>query len=124
MKLSEAEWQIMNTLWQKYPVTAREVLENLPPDTKWAYTTLKTMLTRLVNKKAVEEYKRANTSIYKPLVSQKRARSNAFKTLLNAAFDGTVGSLLQFMIDEQNLTKKDRQKLAQLLSEIKSKEEK
>ena len=29
MKLTEAEWQIMNALWQKHPATAREIMDRL-----------------------------------------------------------------------------------------------
>jgi len=62
MKLTEAEWQIMNALWKQYPATAREVIERIPVETGWADTTVKTMLSRLVAKKVVAEVKRSNTS--------------------------------------------------------------
>ena len=58
MKLTESEWQIMNALWQGHPATAREVAERLPNEVSWAYTTIKTMLTRLAAKNAVSEEKR------------------------------------------------------------------
>ena len=63
MRLSETEWQIMNALWQYHPATAREVSEQLPEDVSWAYTTIKTMLNRLVEKKAVSERKQGKTPI-------------------------------------------------------------
>jgi BlaI family penicillinase repressor len=69
MKLSEAEWQIMNALWKRSPATARDLIEYLPKDTNWAYTTIKTMLSRLLSKHAVSERKRGNTSVYEPLLS-------------------------------------------------------
>ncbi|MHC4216037.1 MAG: BlaI/MecI/CopY family transcriptional regulator, partial [Planctomycetota bacterium] len=58
MKLTEAEWLIMNALWHKHPATARQIAERLPAGVKWAYTTIKTMLTRLVEKNALTESKR------------------------------------------------------------------
>ena len=66
MKLSKSEWQIMNALWQKNPATARELMDKLPSGVKWAYTTVKTMLNRLVEKNVLAEYKQGNTSLYKP----------------------------------------------------------
>ena len=57
MKLTKAEWQIMNALWEDHPATARDIMDRLPTGVKWAYTTIKTMLTRLVEKKAVSETK-------------------------------------------------------------------
>ncbi len=30
MKLTEAQWQIGNALWQKHPATARNIMDRLP----------------------------------------------------------------------------------------------
>ncbi len=115
MRLSESEWQIMNALWQRYPASARELIERLPKNINWAYTTLKTMLTRLVAKNVVSERKRANTSIYEPLITRSKARRNALQSLMDQAFDGAMGPLMHFLIEDQKLSKKQRQELLQLL---------
>jgi BlaI family penicillinase repressor len=115
MKLTQAEWQIMNALWKKHPATARDIMSRLPKDVKWAYTTLKTMLSRLVEKEAVSEAKRANTSIYQPLVSQHKARLSAFRLLLNQSFDGAMGPLMHFLLQEQKLNDKQKKELIEIL---------
>ncbi|MBE0536523.1 MAG: BlaI/MecI/CopY family transcriptional regulator, partial [Phycisphaerae bacterium] len=74
MKLTDAEWQIMNALWKGWPATTREIAGRLPKDVKWAYTTIKTMLTRLAEKGAVAETKRGHVGVYEPLVSLGEAR--------------------------------------------------
>lgn len=121
MRFAESEWQIMNVLWKQSPATAREVAEQLPEDVSWAYTTIKTILSRLVAKEAVSERKRGNTSIYEPLVSRKKARRSALKSLLNQAFDGAVEPLLNFLAEDRKLTKKQRRELARMLEEEESK---
>jgi len=123
MKFTEPEWQIMNTLWQQHPATARELAERLPEEVKWAYTTIKTMLTRLVAKKAVSERKRANTSLYEPLVSRDRARRSAVRSLLDKAFDGAVEPMLYFIADDRKLTSKQRRQLLELLQADETKKE-
>jgi len=115
MKLTEAEWQIMNALWQKHPATARDIMDRLDRPVNWAYTTIKTMLTRLVEKKAVGEVKQGNTSVYEPLVSQQKARLSAFRSLLDQAFDGAVGPLVHFLAEEEQLTAQERAELRELL---------
>jgi BlaI family penicillinase repressor len=115
MKLTEAEWQIMNALWAKHPATAREVMDRLPAGVKWAYTTIKTMLTRLVEKQAVSEAKQGNISMYDPLVSQRGARLSAFRSLLETAFDGAMGPLVHFLVEEEQLTPKQKKELARLV---------
>ena len=117
MKLTKAEWQIMNALWEKHPATARDVMERLPAGVKWAYTTIKTMLTRLVEKQAVSEAKQGNTSVYDPLVSQRKARISAFRSLVDQAFDGAMGPLVHFLVEEKQLTPKQQAELAKLLQD-------
>jgi BlaI family penicillinase repressor len=107
----------MNALWKRSPATARDVAEHLPSDVKWAYTTIKTILSRLVVKNAVSERKRGNTSVYEPLVSRQKARRSALSSLLNQAFDGAVEPLLNFLVEDKKLSKKQRQELAQILEE-------
>ena len=115
MKLSKTEWQIMNALWEKHPATAREVAESLPTNIKWAYTTIKTILTRLLGKGAVSERKRANTSVYQPLVSQQQARRSALRGLADQAFNGAFGPLMHFLLEDQDLSDKQRKELMEAL---------
>jgi BlaI family penicillinase repressor len=117
MKLTDAEWQIMNCLWEKHPATARGIAGRLPEDVRWAYTTIRTLLARLVDKGAVREYKEGNTSLYEPLLTRDNARRSALKTLVNQAFDGAYGPLMHFLINDQSLTPKQRQALARALEE-------
>jgi BlaI family penicillinase repressor len=117
MKLTEAEWQIMKALWEKHPATAREVMERLPAGVKWAYTTIKTMLTRLVDKQVVREAKQGNTSLYDPLISQRKARLSAFRSLLETAFDGAMGPLVHFLVEEERLSPKQKRELAKIMQD-------
>ena len=115
MKLTQAEWQIMNALWEKHPATARDIMSRLPRGVKWAYTTVKTMLSRLVEKEAVSESKQSNTSYYEPLVSQHKARLSAFRILLDQSFNGAMGPLMHFMLQEQKLNDKQKEELIDIL---------
>jgi predicted transcriptional regulator len=122
MRLSEAEWQIRKALWRCQPATVRDLIEHLPPGVDWAYTTVKTMLTRLEGKEAVSERKTKNVSVYEALVSPQTARGSAWSSFLNQAFDGAMEPLLHFLVRERKLTKKQRRHLAQLLEEEELKE--
>jgi len=107
----------MKALWEKHPATAREIMERLPAGVKWAYTTIKTMLTRLVEKQVVREAKQGNTSVYDPLISQRKARLIAFRSLLETAFDGAMGPLVHFLVEEEQLTAKQKRELARLVED-------
>ena len=117
MKLTEAEWQIMNALWEKWPATARQVADRLGDDVNWAYTTIKTMLTRLAEKKAVKETKKGNVGLYKPILTRQNAQRNALKLLVNQAFDGAFGPLMHFLVEEQKLSEKQKEEVLEVLKE-------
>jgi len=120
MKLTETEWQLMNALWKKHPATAREIMEEIPGEVKWAYTTIKTMLARLIKKNAITEYKRGNMSFYEPAIEQNKTRYNAVKSLFNKVLEGTMEPVISFISKEQKLSENDRQKLLKLLKEKES----
>lgn len=121
MKLTETEWQIMNSLWERHPATARGVAERLPDKIKWAYTTIRTLLARLAQKGAVREYKEGNTSLYEPLLTRDNARRSALKTLVNQAFDGAFGPMLHFLVNDKTLSPQQRKELTQALEKQNSK---
>ena len=117
MKLTNAEWQLMNCLWERHPATARGIAQRLPEDVKWAYTTIRTLLARLADKGAVREYKEGNTSLYEPLLTRDNARRSALKTLVNQAFDGAYGPLMHFLVNDRRLSAEQRRALAKILED-------
>ena len=116
MKLTEPEWLIMNVLWDRHPAKTRGVFERLPSTVNWAYTTVKTMLDRLVEKKLVRKSKRGNIGYYEPLLSRQQARRTALSKLLDQAFDGAFGPLMHFLVEDENLSAKQRKELIKILS--------
>jgi BlaI family transcriptional regulator, penicillinase repressor len=115
MKLTEAEWQIMNALWSGSPATARQIAERLPADINWAYTTIKTMLSRLTDKRAIRETKKGNVGLYEPILTRLQARRSALKSLANQAFDGAFGPLMHFLLEDQKLSGKQKEEILQAL---------
>ena len=117
MKLTEAEWQIMNALWETRPATAGQIADGLGDDVNWAYTTIKTMLTRLADKNVVKEAKNGNVSIYEPVLTRQKAQRSALKSLVNQAFDGAFGPLMHFLVEDQKLSDKQKEELLQTLEQ-------
>jgi BlaI family penicillinase repressor len=107
----------MRVLWQDSPSSARQVLNAVEGETGWAYSTVKTILARLHEKGVLAVETRGNTSYYAPLLEQGTARRSAVKKLLERAFDGTFGSLLHHMVDEESLSRKERTALRKMLRE-------
>ncbi len=105
----------MQALWKQSPANVREVMQSLPEDNDWAYSTVKTLLTRLAEKAAVAVSKQANTSYFKPLITQPEAQRSEIHHLINRVFDGTVGGLVQHLLNKEPLSKVQQQELMALL---------
>jgi BlaI family penicillinase repressor len=117
IRLTDAEWQVMEVVWERGTARARDVHEALLPRTAWSYSTVKTQLTRLVGKGALREEFDRNTAVYTPTVTRQHARRYALRALLEAAFGGQLGSLVQHMVEQKSLSARDRAELRRLLDE-------
>jgi BlaI family transcriptional regulator, penicillinase repressor len=117
MKLTDAEWKIMDVLWDEHPLTAREIMDRAQSDVDWAYTTVKTMLSRLQSKEAVRAVVRGNTNFYEPITTREEARHTEISSVAKRAFDGALGPLMHFLVSERELSDDDRDKLLTLLQE-------
>jgi len=124
MKLSDSEWKVMTALWESSPASVRDVLERIGPDTRWAYSTVKTILERLVRKKALRVRKRANSGIFEPLITRSAARRAALRSLIERAFDGAFGPLVQHLFVEEKLSSQERRQLASMLEDLDREREK
>ena len=115
MNLTSAEWRVMNALWQDWPATAREIEARLSDEVHWAYTTLRSVLARLEEKGAVKEYKRSNVSFYEPILTRRKARMAALRSVVSEAFEGAFGPLVHFLVEEEALSEEERRKLMDAL---------
>lgn len=115
VRLTEAEWKVMREVWERAPATARDVLDGLGRSSTWAYTTVKTLLTRLEAKGAVRERMDGNTAVYEPLISEADARRSAVRDLVERAFGGSLAPMVRYLVDEGDLTAADVTKIRKAL---------
>lgn len=110
--LSDAEWRIMNALWQGSPASVRDVLDRIEGSPRWAYTTVKTLLARLVEKGAVSVERQRGASLFTPCISQNEARRRALRSLIDRAFGGSLPPLVQFLLSSEPLSARERAELS------------
>ena len=115
LPITEAEWDVLKALWALGPATARGVAEHLADERGWAYSTVKTMLDRMADKKLVKARQIGNVWEYTPAVDQADARKGAWQRFVGAAFGGAVAPALAFIASEGALSKKEREQLLDLL---------
>jgi BlaI family transcriptional regulator, penicillinase repressor len=115
--LSPAEWQVMKALWDAGPSDARSVYAALPKRSKWAYQTVKTLLSRLVAKGAVEYDQVGNSYLYRAAVPREDMTRQEIQSVLERVVGAAVSPVLAHFIDAADLTDEDIRKLQRLLDE-------
>lgn len=116
-RLTDNEWIVMRAVWASGRVTVRVVLDAVEADTGWAYSTVKTMMTRLVEKGFLSARREGAATVFEPLVTQRDARRRALGDFLDRAFDGTLGGLVEHLVGERRLNRKDREALRRLIED-------
>jgi predicted transcriptional regulator len=118
LELTDAEWKVMNAVWEHAPATARTVCDALAGSTGWAYTTVRTLMERLVGKGALTRRRRGPADLYAPVLPRTQARRNALRALLSRAFGGGVAPLVHHLLGEERLSERERRELRRLLDEV------
>lgn len=118
MAISEAEAVIMDVLWRDAPRSAEEILAEVGPAQGWQEGTVKSLLNRLLRKKAVHAERDGRRYLYTPLVSRQDYVSQESRGLLDRLFGGRVAPLVMHFSEQRKLSKKDIAELRRLLQEL------
>lgn len=116
--ISPAEWTVMEVLWERSPQTASDVFKSLQGSTGWALNTVRTMLTRLVEKGALSTEKKAAGAIeFMPAVAREACVQAESESFLQRVFQGATDSLLLHFAERSKLTPEEAIKLKRLFDE-------
>jgi predicted transcriptional regulator len=120
MAISEAEAVLMDVLWRGAPRSAEEILSEVGPRQGWQEGTVKSLLNRLLKKKAIKAERDGRRYLYTPLLSREKYVSQESKGLLDRLFGGRVAPLVVHFSEQRKLSKKDIAELRRLLEELDS----
>src|SRR4051794_249355 len=110
-RISDAEWQVMDVLWAKAPATAGGVGEAIGPKSGWSPRTVKTMLGRLVKKKALRFQTEGNRYLYRPAVSRDECIRVESDSFVSRVFGGEAGPMLVHFVNEAKLSESEIREL-------------
>lgn len=119
LELFESEWAILQAVWELEPCAAPTVQEALQSKKGWAYTTVKTMMDRMVKKGLLKTEKIRNLYLYSSVITQSQAQKSEIVRTLKRAFNGTLTPMMQFLIENDELSEEDYRYLERLIKERK-----
>ena len=116
--ISEAEAVVMEVLWRQAPRSAEEILAEVGPRQGWQEGTVKSLLNRLLKKKAVKAERDGRRYLYAPRLTREQYVSQESKGLIDRLFDGRIAPLVAHFSDQRKLSRKDVAELRKLLDEM------
>ena len=115
-KISEAEWEVMKALWEQSPLTANEIVETLSKRTRWQRETIRTLINRLVQKRAVAFEKEGREHHYYPIVAETECVKAETRSLLKRLRVGAIEPMLAALVEEQRLSAEQIARLREILN--------
>jgi BlaI family penicillinase repressor len=116
-RISEAEWEVMKVLWKKSPKTANEVVKVLSKKTSWKRETIRTLINRLVQKKAVGFEKKGRQYNYFPLATEAECIKEETRSFLKRVHGGSIEPMLTSFVEEEKLSADKIARLRRILDE-------
>lgn len=115
VRLSEAEWKVMNVLWEEAPQTMMQITHRLQETTGWTKHTVMTFLKRMEDKGAVCYEAGARAKLYYPKIERQEAVLQETEEFLERVFDGRMGLMLNTMVEQKALSGKEIEELYGIL---------
>ncbi|HZI33154.1 MAG TPA: BlaI/MecI/CopY family transcriptional regulator [Candidatus Binatia bacterium] len=116
-RISDAEWAIMKICWSRSPVTAQAIIDQLVAQDDWHPKTVKTLLNRLVKKRALGFQKDGRAYRYHPLVPERDCISAESKSFLDRVFGGSLKPMLAHFVASRQLSPAEIDELKMLLKQ-------
>ena len=118
MNLTEAEWSVMECLWDDSPLTGRQMTEYMEQKVGWNRSTTLTLLRRLEEKGAVVSDSQGVKKLFYPHVTREDVVHQETKSFLERVYSGSVSLLVSAMTKKQALSKQEIDELYTMLKEL------
>ncbi|MDP9414226.1 MAG: BlaI/MecI/CopY family transcriptional regulator [Pseudomonadota bacterium] len=119
-RISEAEAAVMMVLWDQSPLTAQDVIDRVPAERGWSANTVKTLLARLVAKKAVAHEANGRRYLYRPLIARGDYVTGESRRLIDRLFGGRVSPLVAHLAQRDALSAEEIAEIEALLKDLKA----
>ena len=117
-ELTEAEWTIIKAVWDTEPCTAPGIQQKVLAQSGWTYSTVRTIMDRMVGKGLLTADRGKHPNIYRSAVSRQEAQCGELFYALKNAFNGALTPMVQCLLDSGEFSGAE---LAELEALIKAK---
>lgn len=117
-RITDAEYAVMETLWDRPRQTAAEVCETVCAPRGWSLATVKTLLSRLVQKGVLASEPDGRRFLYIPLIAREDYVGGESRRLVDRLFGGRAASLVAHLAESEALSEDDLDAIEAILKEL------
>lgn len=121
VSLTEAEWKVMEELWDGGAATGRELTERMEKKMGWNRSTTLTLLRRMEGKKALEVRQDGTVRTFVPVLHREDAALQETESFLSRVYHGSLSMMVSTLSRRQALSQKEIDELYALLKEAEEK---
>ncbi len=116
--LTAAEWSVMECLWERAPLTGREVTDRMHERCGWSRSTTLTLLRRMEAKGAVAGDTETGKKSFRPLVCREDAAIQETEDFLDRVYKGSLSLMVSSLTHKQLLSREEIDELYAILQEM------
>ena len=121
VKLTDAEWKVMETLWRDEPKTIMQITKELQEETGWTKYTVMSFLKRMEDKGAVHFAEGERAKLYYSDLKWEDASLQEAEEFLGKVFEGRLGLMVNAMVKKQALSEEEIEELYDILADANKK---
>lgn len=116
ISLTQAEWSVMECLWETGPLTGRDITQRMEKSCGWNRSTTLTLLSRLEHKGALKSVPaEKGPKVFFPLLGREDAAVGETKDFLSRVYQGNLSLMVSALTKKQALSREELDELYELL---------
>ena len=113
-----AELEILSILWDKQPLTVREIHEKLSSKKDVGYTTTLKIMQNMTSKGLLDRELKGKSHLYTPVYEMEETRENLLNRFLENAFGGSASSLVMQLLGNSKTSEKELEEIKKVIDQI------
>lgn len=115
LNISDAEWVVMRAVWSLGEASSAQILEALEKETDWKPRTIRTMISRLVKKGALDFREEGREYLYRACIDEKSSEQVVSRKFLDRIFDGRLAPFVATFVESGNYSDDDIAELKKIV---------
>jgi predicted transcriptional regulator len=117
------ELEVLKILWDRGPLTVREVMEVLNRTRRRAYTSVMSLLEVMCDKRLAKRRPQNRAFVYRAAVSKEKTLGQMVGNLVRRGFEGSASCLVAYLLDETSPSEEELGEMRRLIAQYQRKQE-